>query len=767
MSAVSGVSGGDDVAPAVRRRDAATALAVTVAAAVVFSLLILPLPQEAGQFSKYPNAALQQLHGTVDAERLLDFSQLYLALHVAAFRFLADPLGWLPRVHVALLSLAAGLLHLLLRRHFTPALALLGAAAFVLGKSVAIYGHIFEPEPLMILLLTATVLFASRATLPGAAAAGACLALSLLTRPSFLPLALLVPVHFSLRAGSRKRLLATTAAFLLPLALAAALLAARSERLLGSPSLLVMNPGTVFFDGNNPLASGRGAAYPPVVSELAASRPGESDFQHAVYRLLARASSGAGLSPAQANRYWAAKAEDFLADHPGHFLRLSARRAAYLFHGYRWDDIRAAWAAGRSLEGRRIPFVPFALLSALALVGLVAGLGRWRAYFLPYAVFLNQAGLMTLTYATDRQRVSIYPFFVFFAVAALASLAGAPRRVRAATVAAAALLFALFTMETDRMRDNRHVWEGFSRLGPVMGQALAHRDALDFAAAREETATALALGPWLAGAMRPAVLPGTAAELAALAERKLASLRPDDASTRLDRALLLIEAGRPDEAAALLEALERSGAAFERLSGRPSVPAYSLGRIAARRGDSAEAARRFERALAETPGDPETLAQLACLRGEDARAAQLFRYFDDADALFLLGRACLEQGRPAAAATALERLSALVPEYQPGRVALAAALGASGEDARAAEIYLSATEQPPGMVRFEEWIVPLFERRARSGPPGEAHRYAAVLRQYGRFPEAEAALVRGAGGGNAEAAAELERFREERARARR
>ncbi len=730
--AYAAAAGAPDGAPADRRRDRLVAVAVALLAAAGFALFILRLPPEVGQFSKYPNAALQYLHGMAEPERLLDFSPLYLGLHVAAFRFLAHPLDWIPRFQIGLLALAAALLFLLLRQHFTLALSLTGTAAFLLGKSVAIYGHIFEPEPLMILFLVATVLCASRNTLAGAAAAGACLALGVLTRPSVLPLALLVPVHFLLGFDDRKRFLKATALFLLPLALGAVVLASGNERLPGFRSLLIMDPGAVFFVGNNPLSSGRGAAYPPVVNEVADSYPGESDFQHTVFRFFARRMAGADLTPAAANRFWAAKAENYIRDFPGLFLNLSARRVLYLFHGYRWDDIRAAWAAGRNLDGLLIPFVPFALVSALALAGLVSGLGSWRTYFLPYAVFLNLTVLMVFTYPTDRQRVLLYPFFVFFAVAALARARAATPKQRTAALAAVLPLLALFTIESGRMRDNRHIWEGFSRLGPLLSEALRHRDESDFPAAREKAAAALAVGPWRAGSLKPARLPATEKELAALAARELSSRRTDDPSTRLDRALLLIEAGRLDEAAALLEALEREGAAFEILNGRPHLPAFSLGRIAARRGEPDEAIRLLKRALAQAPGDPQILAHLTCLTGDDAYAKRIFRYFGDPDALFALGQACLENGRIVSAVTCLERLTALIPEYQPGQIALAAALGAAGQDSRAAGIYLAATEQPPELVRLEEWIVPIFARLARNGSAEDARRYDSVLRQYGR-----------------------------------
>lgn len=745
-------------APAQRGPLAATA-GVALAAALVFSFQILRMPPGVGQFSKYPNAALQYLHGTAQPERLLDFSPLYLGLHIAVFQYLQNPIAWIAWIQIAFLTLAAALLYLLLRRHVGTGFAVAGAAAFVLGKSVVIYGYVFEPEALMIVLLVALVFFASREDLPGAAAAGVALALCVLTRPGFLPLAAVVPLSFWLRRRGRRRFAAATALFLLPVIAALAFIAARNQRLLGSASLLVMNPGTVFFDCNSPLASGGGAAYPPVVNDVAALYAGESDYHHAVFRLVARAVTGRDLTPGEANRFWSAKAADFIVDHPRRFAALLARRALHVFNRYRWNDLRTEWAAGRVLDGSWFPFVPFAPLSALALLGLAIGLASWRTFLLPLAVFLNQAGLMVLTYATDRQRVSLYPFFAFFGAVALSRLCTGGRWRR--TLLAALLPLALlFTLDSDLMRDNRRLWEAMSRMGAFVGEARGDRDNLDFAAARVKTARALAIAPWAAETLRPSRLPVAPGELARLAVGELPAPPEDDAPARLDRALLLLEAGRVEEAAAILLELEREGHIFESRNGDSSEPSYHLGRIAFSRGRLDEAVRLMRQALRRSPGHPAVLAQLACLTGDGSWIDQLLRYFDDFDALFYLGRACLETGRVERAVESFGSLVTRFPDHARGQVYYAAALGAAGRDAEAAAMFLSATEERPETVMLEGLILPSLERWARGGSPGAAYWYAVALREYGRFPGALQAFERASAAGNPAAAREAQELRE-------
>ena len=286
------------------RRDLATAGVVGIGTALGLSWQILRLPPEIQQFYKYTAAAQHFLNGMSPPERLLDFSPLYLGLHIAVFRFLPNAMSWVAGIQIALLALAAALLYLLLRRHARAPFALAGAAAFALNTSIAIYGFLFEPESLMVLLLVALAVAATCDGMAAAAAMGTLLTLCVLTRPSFAPLVAVIPAHLWLRrAGSAPRFAASLALFLLPVLAGAGFIAVRNDRLLGSPSLWVMNPGTVLFDCNSPLAYGGGAAYPPIVDHAESMYPAESDATHIAFRWVARSVSGRELTPGEVNRY--------------------------------------------------------------------------------------------------------------------------------------------------------------------------------------------------------------------------------------------------------------------------------------------------------------------------------------------------------------------------------------------------------------------------------------------------------------------------------
>jgi len=611
----------------------------------------------------------------------------------------------------------------------------------------------------MVLLLVALALAATCDGMAASAAMGTLLTLCVLTRPSFAPLVAVIPAHLWLRrAGSAPRFAASLALFLLPVLAGAGFIAVRNDRLLGSPSLWVMNPGTVLFDCNSPLAYGGGAAYPPIVDHAESMYPAESDATHIAFRWVARSVSGRELTPGEVNRYWSKKALDYVADHPRRFVELGARRTLHVFHRHRWDDLRAAWAAGEILDSRRFPSVPFAPVSALAVLGLAIGVGSLRTFLVPLAIFFSQAAVMVLAYATDRQRASLVPFFAFFAAIALQRLWLGGRRRVAMALALAPLTLA-FALDTDLMRDDWRNQEGMSRIRALIDGALRDRNAGDFDAARGEIVRAMAAAPWGAKTMRPARLPVDTRALAADAVSALAASGRDDASARFGRALLLIEAGRLEEADSVLASLESENRVFEGVIGRPPEPAYHRARIALLSGRRDDAVGLLHEALRRSPGEPDTLAHLACLTGDSAFETLLLRYFDDLDAAYYLGHACLETGRADAAVASFEYVLAALPKFRTVRIYLAAALGAAGRDAEAVDSYLAATRERPEPVMLEEQILPAFERWAASMPPEQSHSLGVVLREYGRFPEALRAFERAAAAGNVESAREVQVMR--------
>lgn len=733
----------DSVPSRIASTDKIIAALLLVFAIGLYASLLRDMQTVIGQFPKYPEAAIRFLQGGLDAERLLDFSPVYLGLCVLVAKFQSASFQSLFWIQICLVALTASGFFLILRRHFGRIISLCGALAFLLNTGVMVYAGVFEPEPVMMALLVLLVLFAGSRTPTGGLIAGVILTICLLTRPTVLLYALIVPIYFWLNLQGRQRS-NVIAWFLFPVIIGIVFFAVKSISLTGSFPPPLMNPGTVFFEGNSPLASGAVVEYPTLVSELAAESPGrETDYHHAIYRLLARRATSTPLSQIQTNRVWSTGAVHFINDEPLHFIAQLTRKLFYIFHGYLWHDVTQAHVAESLLTKRFIPFVPLSLLSALAVCGLVVGLYRWKDFFLYYLVFFNQVAVMLITYTSERQRLSLLPFLILFAVVGLDWLLRCRPRPRLLPFLLLIPLAVFFSINSDLMRSNWRLWENYTRHKQMANETLWLRDERRFSEAAETLARSYAAAPWMGSlGIRPANLPVSSEGLTKMALREFSTVRGDDPDAHFDRAILLIETGELDAAEQSLTQLLQEGHSYYRGINRPSQPTYYLGRIAALRGRQVVAVEFMKTALSQAPGDPAILAQLAVLTNDKQFSAKLSRYFGEINALYYLALAHMENGHSAQAAEEFQRLLDKLPEYWKGQIHLAAALADSGRDEQAIATYLNAMQKQSGQVLWADKIIPAFRRRAELLPADDSawFWYAATLAQCGFYLEARDVL---------------------------
>jgi tetratricopeptide (TPR) repeat protein len=152
----------------------------------------------------------------------------------------------------------------------------------------------------------------------------------------------------------------------------------------------------------------------------------------------------------------------------------------------------------------------------------------------------------------------------------------------------------------------------------------------------------------------------------------------------------------------------------------------------------ANAIQHLHLGIAESPGDPWLLSYLIALTDDASYQKQLFRYFDDIDAQFFLGKAYLQTAQPAKAAECFRSVVAWIPEFRRAYVDLAASLGESGDHASAEIVYRKAIGLSPDPVFHEEQILSVFQTIATTQDTPFAHySYGIVLRQFGHY---EAAL---------------------------
>ena len=720
--------------------------AVLLALAALAVLAPVALHTRSGlRFLKYPVAAEHLLAGTLAPERLVDFSPLYLWLNVLAVRFLPEPAVALLGLQTLLAALAVGLLYVVLRRRVSGRLALLGCAGLLLNRNLLVHQSILEPEVLLLFLLMLVLVLIARPGGGSTFAAGIAGALALATRPSLLPVLAFVPVVFALgppaNVGSRtahRRLGVRCAIFLLPLVLAVAATMVRSARATGDPLAPGMNPGTVFFEGNNPLSFGTSAVYPPVVAWLAQqpSSGSQPDYAHQIYRDIARASTGRQLSVREVNAYWQGRALAFMRDEPLRWLRLELGKLTLALHNVRLHDVATAWLIERELG--LLPTLPFALVGALALVGLLIEASRWRTSLIFYVLFSSQLLVMLVFYVSARQRIALLPAACYFAVVALERLARPRRGWYLALVALLALCLVLphpQLAELDYQR--RHAFEA-----EAIASELRPAFAKDPPAWHLERAVALlAARPGVVDRQRPAYLPQEEQGIDARVLAAVEARGETSPSARFDHALASLAAGRPEAAEAELAALEAGGFTPYRLA-MPITLATYRAQVARARGRGCDARAFLRQALEKAPGDPFALAERLVASGDPEDRRRLYAYWSRVDAEILLGRAWLAHGDARAALEHLRWAAAAAPALRSVQIDLAVALAGAGQRDEGVRHFLAEQAKSVDPIAHDPEVPKMFRAWLAEAPePRRRLVTAQVLYAYGYLREALALLA--------------------------
>jgi tetratricopeptide (TPR) repeat protein len=692
------------------------------------------------QFHKYVLAARQAIEGALPGERYADFSPLYLLFHILVQKTLKQPILFLKLAQLVWASLSPLFLFLILKKYVRPSVAAIGAAALILNPTLSVMTQAFEPETLGLFLLLGFFYFALRDDWPSHLLSGGFAGLAFLTRPNILPVLLFVPVFFLVRTSpARPRRLTSVLCFSLPVVLSFLFLLNRNEGLIGRAGIVTMNPGTVFYEGNNPLSRGTTSVYPFLIYDLARDYAQTPDVQHALYRRLARLSTGKNLTVSEVNAYWRGKAVRFIRDHPGRYGRLLATKVFHLFHSTNWHDLYNAYWNERKLAHSFWPTIPLGIISALALLGLVTQVKRWKQGLLFYALFAGQAGVMLVFYVSARQRLILLPALLFFACAALDFLV--TRKRGGLLLAAVIPLSIVFGIPTSLMREEDHLWQGVSASGDHLSEAYRQRKLGDYPEAEIRSALALAAAPWLEDSLRPSDLGFGAAGFAGEA---LKHLKPESPSESFDEAFLLLEAGKTGKSEAAWKALIRKRQISKRDYYQSSSPHYYLALASLRSGDRESTRSLLIDGLRSIPGDPSILAALLALTGEDRYSRELSNYLDDTSADLYLGKAFLLAGNPLMAVPPLSRVAERLPDYRPARIYLAAAKGLAGDEEEAAALYIGLISERPDPVLLEEPLVRVFKTRSEKAPSDVRAllEFGIVLRQFGRAKEALEILER-------------------------
>jgi tetratricopeptide (TPR) repeat protein len=692
-------------------------------------------------FNKYPAFASQYAYSTVDKDRLADFSPLYLSVHIFAQKHLVNPKETILWSQFILVAGSAVLLFLLLRLSFTTWIAIAGALVFTINRSIVVYSNVFEPEVLLIFFLLAFLVSLAQKPRFWALASGLFLGLILLLRLNLFPVAFIVPLYFYLNGERNKVLLQRIILFTVPVFIAIILLSARNYSITGTFSPVTMNPGCVFYEGNNPNANGWHVVYPPMVETIAIEIPNEVDRGHIVYRLISRRISGNHISIPEVNSYWADKAFNFILDHPVYWYKLILRKLYSSFNTIRFHDIDQVSANDRSLTKNKVPTVPFGLISAMACIGLLLSLRFWRERLAFYAVFICQICVMIITYASDRQRISIIALFIFFAAAMLHELTSKniPVKQKIMAITAILVLFGLFSMKSDRVEEDLYQRDRVRQAHKLMIEAQEDRKHGRLPLASEKNALAKAYLPYLTS-LRLYGLMFTEGNLSKQSLAIAESLYTNKASfsSRFDLAVLYLENGKLTQSETILKGLIRDRHTFCRTTAQSSQPYFYLAKIYERQGRKPEALSSLQSALKNNPGDPWVLAYLTALTGDTRYKNLIVRYFDEIDAEYFMGQAFFDNGCIDEAIRSFEYLVGKNPEYYDGLVYLSVLTGEKGNVEHAARLYIQALTRNVEPLFAEDEVLNIFRQWEKQNPQSAEVKYYSglVLKGFGQYDEA-------------------------------
>ena len=691
----------------------------------------VPMP---GAFRKYAVAAEHLLEGKLPLERLVDFSPLYFQLSLFLERTTSRPEWLLEWIQIVLAAAATGLFATLLARRFSPGIALGTALLLALDRHLLVFERVLEPEALLLFFLLLVLVCLELEHPVAHAVAGVSGALALLTRPTFLPVFLLVPLYYFIQGQKPATALRRSALFLTPIVLALVLLAFRAERITGDAGTPVMNPGTVFFEGNNPLTHGTSAIYPPVVLNFVRHSLGIPDSAHEHYRTVARAATGKPLTISEVNAFWFDRARACLEADPSWALGLWLEKLQRVMHSFRWHDVTTAWKYDQRVP---VPSVPFGLLVSLALPGALLAARRWQENLLFYALAGAQVAVMVVFYVSARQRLVLLPAVLYFAAITFQWLGQKRRRLALLPLLAAFGL--LLTLPDDAMLDETRQRRGHFETDRYLEEVRQRSRTELLTQHADLVVEALTSSPWWFDWLHPIYFPRSEGSLEErLATRLQSTVGPIPSAADFDLAWMELRAGRDPQAIPRLEALLDYGITAYRGGRQTSRPRVLLARALALRGDRDVARSLLEESLAEVPGDPFTLAERIALDDDPASAAKLQALWSAPDAHFLLGQALIAHGRYPEAAQVLAKVVQKLETFRDARVFLAAALGGAGDLDGGAEQYLRAMEQGQEPVLASALITDLFRRWSKTHPEDlQVQIFAArVLHQHGHFAEA-------------------------------
>jgi hypothetical protein len=612
-----------------------------------------------GFFSKYTEIAHAILSGHLPVDRLGDLSTGYLWSIVLVQGPLGmDALG-IRTLQIVGVSLAAALCGAVAWKRWGFPSGLAATLVLLTSRAALVNATELEPETLILCLVTLGLCLVISSDRPSLRFfAGCALGLAVITRPSVALPAVLMIGAMMLPKGSAKQRLLRIVPLIIGVAVPVVVSHIAISRLTGG-LVTPMNPGTVLFEGWNPLATGYEGEAPIVVKDIEQTL-GLPDGLHVAYRLVAARATNTPISSVVSNGYWSKKALAFVRHEPGAAMTLMLRKALLVFRSYDAWDLKTLDRKSTLLGS--VPFVPFGLAAALAAVGLFFGWRSLSTWALGLWVFGGWS-VMVLFYVTARQRNVLLPAIALLSAIAIDGLVSAWRHDQRWKVTITLILSVLvaiaLSLQGSPQREDHHGWQLLAAQEATAGKAGQTQNSSDVMTWSARCATYL--DPWALQEADPRIINREI-------QAQLKQAQPPE--RYFDLALVMIEIGRTAEAERLLQTLGDARYRPRRGARWCSSIAYHRARCRAIAGDLPDAQALVLRALKQAPGDPRVLGLNAVLseisgaRIESQAARQLLdALFDPFTATHALAQAYSDCGQSSTATALLNEVRNTLPEW--------------------------------------------------------------------------------------------------------
>lgn len=239
------------------------------------------------------------------------------------------------------------------------------------------------------------------------------------------------------QAEGRKHKLISATGFMVGLAMVISTVFARNYVVGQDVVLLTSQAGQNFYIGNNP-GNHTGRYEPPIFI-----RPSPK-FEQEDFLVRAEMHAGRKLKPSEASSLWFAKAFDYIAKHPRHWVTLLWVKFRMFWNWYEVPDNQNFYFFSQYSLLLRLPLSDFRIVAALGLGGMILCLSRWRKVLLLYLVVILYSGTVIAFYVFGRYKLPIVPVLMLFAAYALLEAPSMLMRKEYRKIGAAALPVVLF-----------------------------------------------------------------------------------------------------------------------------------------------------------------------------------------------------------------------------------------------------------------------------------------------------------------------------------